>query len=175
MKRLLLPLAALALAAPAAAHVTIDPPQAVAGGYLRATFRVPHGCDGAATERLVVSFPEGVTVARPMPKPGWRLTITRAPLDPPIDNGHGGLIRERVTSITWEGGPLPDEQYDEFTVMFRVPGHGGEVLHLPAVQHCSGGATAAWTEIPEPGRRITDYRHPAPALRVTPPRIPGSN
>ncbi|HEY4250795.1 MAG TPA: YcnI family protein [Roseomonas sp.] len=175
MKRFLLPLAALALSLPAAAHVTLDPPQAVAGGYLRAAFRVPHGCDGAATESLTVSLPEGVATARPMPKPGWRLTITRAPLDPPVDNGHGRLIHERVVSITWAGGPLPDEEYDEFVVMFRVPGPGGEVLHLPAVQQCSGGATASWTEIPEPGRRITDYHHPAPSLRVTPPRIPGSN
>ena len=32
---------AIALSLPAAAHVTIDPPQAAAGSYLRAAFRVP--------------------------------------------------------------------------------------------------------------------------------------
>jgi uncharacterized protein YcnI len=170
----LLAFAAVAVAGPAAAHVTVDPPQAVAGSYLRIAFRVPHGCDGAATERLVVTLPEGVTMARPMPKPGWRLTITRAPLDPPIDNGHGGVQRERVTSIAWEGGPLPDDQYDEFIMQLRLPAEGAEVLHLPAVQHCTGGTTAAWTEIPVPGRRVTEYRRPAPALRLTPPRIPGN-
>jgi periplasmic copper chaperone A len=173
MKRLFL--AAILLSAPAAAHVTIDPPQAVAGSYLRAAFRVPHGCGAAATERLAVQFPEGVVMARPMPVAGWRIAIARAPLDPPVDNGHGGLIRERITGITWEGGPLPDEHYAEFVVMFRVPDRAGETLHLPVTQHCTGGATAAWVEIPQAGRRVTDYRYPAPTLRVLAPRPVGGN
>jgi len=173
MKRLIL--AAVLLSAPAAAHVTIDPPQAIAGSYLRAAIRVPHGCGSAATERLVVQFPEGVIVARPMPVPGWRIVITRTAIVPPLDDGHGGLIRERVTGITWEGGSLPDEHYAEFVVMFRVPDRAGETLHLPATQHCAGGATAAWVEIPQAGRRVTDYRHPAPALRVVAPRLVGGN
>lgn len=167
-----LPLMLALLATPAAAHVTIDPPQAAAGSYLRAAFRVPHGCGQAATQRLVVTLPEGVIMARPMPKPGWTLRTREEALATPLDNGHGGQITKRVAEIAWEGGSLPDAWYDEFVVMLRLPDRPGETLWIPAVQHCEDGATAAWAEIPEPGRRITDYRHPAPALRLLAPRTP---
>lgn len=173
MKRLIL--AAILLSAPATAHVTLEPAQAVAGSNLRAALRVPHGCGAAATERIELRFPEGVIMARPMPVPGWRINIVRAPLNPPIDNGHGGLIREHVAGITWEGGPLPDEHYGEFVVMFRVPDRAGETVHLPVMQYCTGGAVAAWVEIPQAGRRVTDYPHPAPTLRVLAPRLVGGN
>jgi periplasmic copper chaperone A len=157
----------------AAAHVTIDPPQAEAGAYVRIAFRVPHGCAGGApTERLVVTLPEAVLQARPMPKPGWTLAITRAPLEVPLDNGHGGKLTERVAEIAWTGGPLEDSHYDEFVVQLRLSRElaPGQALPIPAVQHCPGGATAAWTEVPAPGRRTTEYRHPAPALRIVAPR-----
>lgn len=160
------------LAAPAAAHVTIDPPQAVAGSHFRAAFRVPHGCGTASTQRLVITLPDAVLMARPMPKPGWTLRVREEPLATPVDNGHGGQVTKRVAEIVWEGGNLPDAWYDEFVVMLRLPATANETLWIPAVQHCEGGATAAWTEIPEAGRRVTDYRHPAPALRLLPPRTP---
>ena len=64
-------------ALPAAAHVTLDPTAAPAGSYVRAAFRVPHGCAGAATTRITLDLPEGIYSAKPMPKPGWRLTIER--------------------------------------------------------------------------------------------------
>jgi periplasmic copper chaperone A len=168
-------LAPLLPAAPAAAHVTLDPPQAQAGATLRAAFRVPHGCaGGAATERLVVTLPEGIVQARPMPKAGWAISIALAPLEAPVDNGHGGVHTHRVAEIARTGGPLPDAHYEEFVVLLRLPpaDRAGEALWIPAVQHCAGGATAAWTEVPEPGRRVTDTRHPAPAIRLLPPRTP---
>jgi uncharacterized protein YcnI len=171
--RTLLALALALLPGLAAAHVTIDPPQAEAGAYVRAAFRVPHGCAGGlATERLVITLPEAVLQARPMPKPGWRVAVTRVPLEVPIDNGHGGQITERVAEIAWSGGPLDDQHYDEFVVMLRLARDlaPGQPLPIPAVQHCPGGATAAWTEVPAAGRRVTDYRHPAPMLRITAPR-----
>lgn len=158
------------LSLPAAAHVTLDPPQAAASAYVRAAFRVPHGCAGAATESLTIRLPEGILGARPMPKPGWSLVVTRRPLEVPVSNGHGGMITEAVTEVAWSGGPLPDEQYEEFILMLHVGDRPGETLHLPATQRCTGGATAAWAEIPEPGRRVTDYRMPAPSLRLLPAR-----
>jgi uncharacterized protein YcnI len=158
------------LAPPAFAHVSLDPSQAIAGGTLRAALRVPHGCGGAATQRLTVSLPDNVVSARPMPKPGWRLTTTRRALEVPVSNGHGGMITDVVATISWEGGPLPDEHYDEFILLLRLPDRPGETLWLPVVQHCTGGAIAAWAEVPEAGRRVTDYRHPAASLRLLPAR-----
>jgi hypothetical protein len=171
----LAPMAAMLMAAASApttafAHVTLDPPQAVAGAYVRAALRVPHGCAGAATERLTLRLPEGVLSARPMPKPGWHLTISRHALETPVSNGHGGQLTEAVGAISWEGGPLPDEQYDEFVLLLRAPERPGETLYLPVTQFCTGGGASAWTEIPEPGRRATDVRMPAPSLRLLPAR-----
>ncbi|NKC34423.1 YcnI family protein [Falsiroseomonas selenitidurans] len=154
---------ALCAASPARAHVTLEVQQAAPNSYYRATFRVPHGCDGAPTIRFTVRVPEGVTVAQPMPKPGWTLrTVARGE----AGAGHGASAP--LAEIIWEGGSLDSAHYDEFVVRLRLPNTPGELLYIPVVQDCPGGAQAAWTEIPQPGRRITDYRHPAPALRLAP-------
>jgi uncharacterized protein YcnI len=156
--------AAMALAAmPAAAHVTIDPGQAQPNSTVRATFRIPHGCDGAAMTRLTIRLPEGVTQARPMPKPGWTLRLVpRADAASPA--GHGAAAE--IAEVIYEGGRLEDAHYDEFVLRFRVPDRAGELLYVPTVQECEGGKSAAWVEIPEAGRRITEYRFPAPAIRL---------
>lgn len=157
-------LAAMTLATqPAVAHVTIDPGSAPANSTVRATFRVPHGCDGAAMTRLTIRLPEGITQARPMPKPGWTLRLVpRANAAAP--GGHGEA--RELSEIIWEGGRLEDAHYDEFVLRFRLPDRPGETFYIPAVQECEGGRTAAWAEIPEAGRRVSDYRYPAPALRT---------
>jgi uncharacterized protein YcnI len=165
-----LPLAGLALACglagkPAAAHVTLETQQAPPNSTTRATFRVGHGCDGAPTIRFTVRLPDGVSNAQPMPKPGWTLrTVPRADAPPPT--GHGAA--PQLAEITWEGGSLDSAHYDEFVVRLRLPDTPGTLLYIPVVQDCPDGQQAAWSEIPEPGRRITDYRMPAPAIRLLP-------
>ena len=163
-------LAALAASAAApslaGAHVTLETQQAVAGSTYRAVFRVPHGCAGhAATTRLTVRLPEGVTGARPMPKPGWTLTIVPRPSEP-AQAGQGAARRE-AAEIVWEGGPLEDAHYDEFVIRLRLPEEPG-LLYIPAVQDCIGGGRSAWEQIPEPGRRPSDYPFIAPAVRLAP-------
>lgn len=159
--------AALALgllsAGPAVAHVTLEVQQAPANSTYRAVFRVPHGCDGAAMTRLVIRLPEGVTEARPAPKPGWTLRTTPRGAVPA---GHGSVAP--LAEIVYEGGRLEDAHYDEFLVRLRLPDRPGELFYIPVVQECEGGRTAAWVEIPEPGRRVSDYRYPAPAVRLLP-------
>ena len=156
----------LALGAmPAAAHVTLETQQAPANSTTRATFRVPHGCDGAATMRVTVRLPEGTANALPMPKAGWRLTTVPRPNQPP-PAGHGAV--PQLAEVIWEGGPLENHHYDEFVIRLRLPDTPGQILYIPVVQDCVGGGQAAWVEIPEPGRRVTDYRMPAPAIRITP-------
>jgi uncharacterized protein YcnI len=157
--------ALLALAAPAAAHVTLEVQQAPALSTTRATFRIPHGCDGAATMRVTVRLPEGTSNAQPMPKAGWRLTSVPRPDQPPA-TGHGAV--PQLAEVVWEGGPLEHAHYDEFVIRLRLPDTPNQLLYIPVVQDCVDGSQAAWVEIPEAGRRITDYRMPAPAIRITP-------
>lgn len=166
MRKILLALAAAALpAGPAGAHITMDPAQAAPHAYVRAALRVGHGCGNAATTRITVRLPEGVTGARPMPKPGWTLVVTpREGTAAP--SGHGSAAE--VATITWEGGRLPNEHYDEFILRFRAPNTPDATLWFPVRQDCEGGTSTDWAEIPAEGRRISDYRHPAASLRLTP-------
>jgi periplasmic copper chaperone A len=158
--------ASAAAPSPGRAHVTLEAQQAVAGATYRAVFRVPYGCAGhAATTRLTVRLPEGVTGARPMPKPGWTLTIVPRPGEP-AQAGHEAA-RGEAAAIVWEGGPLEDAHYDEFVIRLRLPEEPG-LLYIPAVQDCAGGGRAAWDQVPEPGRRASDYPFIAPAVRLTP-------
>lgn len=156
-------LACLPLAAEA--HVTLEVQQAPPNSTYRGVFRVPHGCEGAPTIRVTVRLPEGVTEARPMPKAGWTLrTVPRAAA--PAAAGHGAAAP--IAEVIWEGGSLDDAHYDEFIVRMRLPDRPGELLYIPVVQDCPDGKQAAWVEIPEAGRRVTDYRMPAPAVRLAP-------
>ncbi len=168
MKRTLALLLGTLLSTQAAAHVTVEPAQAQHGAYTRVTLRVPHGCGGAATLRLVVHLPESVPMARPMPKPGWELAITRQPLATPASTGHGNTVTERVAEIAWQGN-LPDAQYDEFVLMLRTP-EQGDTLYLPVTQFCERGLKAEWTEIPATGQDPHDLNAPAPAIRLSPAR-----
>lgn len=159
---------ALCLAAglsPALAHVSIEPAQARAGGYAKLQFRISHGCEGAATTRVRIQLPPGTVVARGQPKPGWTLQVQRAPLAQPVDAGHGRQVNEAVSALLWSGGPLPDEQFDEFALLMRLPDQPGTTLHFPVVQDCEKGSLR-WTEMPGPVDGQASG--PAPALRLLP-------
>ena len=148
-KSLALALSLLAAAA-AQAHITLDQGTGYAGSYQKLTFRVGHGCDGKATTGLTVTLPEGVTGAKPMPKAGWK-----------IESANSGALHE----ISWKGGELPDEYFDEFTIQAKLPEQPGK-LYFRVVQQC-GAVSVAWDEIAgAPGAKL---KAPAPVLEVLPP------
>jgi uncharacterized protein YcnI len=60
IRSLLIGALAIAIATPAAAHVTLENQEAKVGASYKAVFRVPHGCDGTATTAIRVKIPEGV-------------------------------------------------------------------------------------------------------------------
>jgi hypothetical protein len=154
---------AVLIAAPAAAHVVLSPAQAAPGAYYAGAFRVSHGCSGSPTVALRVTIPPGVLSAKPQPKAGWSLSIEREPLARPVKGEGGQMLRERVKAVTWRGR-LPDDEFDEFGLMLKLPAAAGP-LYFPAVQTCETGETR-WVDIPVPGaaRPAT----PAPELEVTP-------
>jgi hypothetical protein len=165
-RRRVLPVLCLAAGvAPALAHVTVDPAQARAGGYAKLQFRVSHGCDGAATTRVRIELPTGTVVARAQPKPGWTVQVERVPLAQPMDACHGKQLGEAVRALVWSGGPLPDEQFDEFALLLRLPDHPGTTLHFPVLQDCEKGALR-WTE--RSGADDAEASGPAPALTLLP-------
>jgi uncharacterized protein YcnI len=163
---LLIPL--LALAGAAQAHITLETPEAEAGRPYKAVLRVGHGCEGSATKQIVVTLPDGLHGAKPMPKAGWTLTTMRKPLASP-DEGHGKAIVDELAEVRWtantEADQLQDAWYDEFTVRATLPAEPGE-LWFKVRQVCVQGESN-WAEIPAPGKPATA---PAARLKLVPAR-----
>lgn len=160
---------ASALATSAAAHATLETPQAPAGSYYKAVMRVPHGCSGQATHTVAIDVPEGLIGAKPMPKPGWTLTTDVADYQHSYTN-HGRKVTRGVVRVTWSGGELPNDWYDEFVFRGKLAGslEPGQVLYFKTYQTCADGAVN-WAEIPAQGQDRHDLKRPAPALTITAP------
>ncbi|MBL8551400.1 MAG: YcnI family protein [Hyphomonadaceae bacterium] len=170
MQRALLALglaaALLAHAASAAAHVVFAEPQAQGGAYYAGFLRVSHGCGTSPTISVRVDIPPGVLMARPQPKPGWRLSVAREPLAEPIPS-EGGSITERVVSITWRGR-LPADQFDQFGVMMKLPAQAGP-LYFFVTQTCARGERS-WSQVPAEGQPWGSVESPAPVLTLAAPQ-----
>ena len=166
-------IAALTLlaAAGAQAHIALDQPEAPAGSSYRAAFKVGHGCEGgAATKEIVVTLPEGLRGAKPMPKPGWTLTTKRRPLKAPYDS-HGKPVTEELAEARWaangEANYLQDAWYDEFVLRAALPAEPGEVW-FQVRQVCTQGEWH-WAEVPSAAN--PKPRAPAVRLKVMPARM----
>ncbi|MCR0982650.1 YcnI family copper-binding membrane protein [Roseomonas populi] len=166
MPRTRIPAAAIGLsllAGPALAHVTVDRATMPADSYVRIAIRVPHGCEGAATTGIRLQVPPELRGAKPMPLAGWTLT-TRMEGGVTVQGEHGTAHVPR--EVSWQGGNLPDEQYQEFVMLVRTPSEQGATLYFPVVQECEGGKVSRWIERPAgPGDRP---RYPAYAIRIVP-------
>ncbi|MGQ3075067.1 MAG: YcnI family copper-binding membrane protein [Ferrovibrionaceae bacterium] len=158
---------AVCAATPALAHSTLAEPQAVAGTYFVVSVKVPHGCEGTATQAVRVRIPAGVFGTKPQPKPGWELAVTREKLAEPLKGPHGETITERVSEVTWTGGNLPDQFFDEFRMQVRLPNEPGTTLYWPIVQECEKGVHR-WIEIPKPGQSLDSLKEPAAPLKLLP-------
>ncbi|WP_425904777.1 YcnI family protein [Nitrobacter sp. TKz-YC02] len=149
----------------ALAHVTVQPADAPADSYAHLTFTVPHGCNGSATTALRIKLPDGILSAKPQMKPGWNVEIKSRKLDTPAQGPHGKTVTDVVEEVTWRGGPLPDNLYDTFGLVVRLPDKTGQSLYFPAVQECEQG-DQRWIEIPQVGRTSEKLRTPAPVIRL---------
>lgn len=146
----------------ASAHVVLAQKSAPAGTYYRAQFMVGHGCQGSPTVSLQVDIPDGVPVVRPQPKAGWTLSYQSGPLAEPA-MVHGKPKTEGIRRVIWTGGPLPDEQYEEFGMMLFLPKPGR--LHFRVLQTCETGAND-WAGVPVEGGPRPAF--PAATLDVLP-------
>ena len=155
-----------ASAAPAFAHAGISPASAPLNATIKAVLTIPHGCDGAPTDTVLVKLPEGFVNAKPQAKPGWQIEVTRGAYARAYDD-HGSAVTEGALAIAWSGGALPDDQFDEFIVQGQFQGFDAEtVLPFLTTQKC-GAAQVDWTEIAAPGQNPHALAHPAPTITVT--------
>ena len=152
----------LALAAPAAAHVTVQPGEATQGGYGAFAFRVPTERPDAGTVKLEVTLPaeHPIRSVRTKPMPGWTVSLTK--------NG------ETVRTITWTAGPgvrIGPGEYQEFDVSAGPLPEDTDHLVLPVVQTYDSGEIVAWDAPPAEG---AEPEHPAPVLELIPEEDAGA-
>jgi uncharacterized protein YcnI len=150
--------------APSVAHVIAMPETGAAGQFLAVSFWVPEGCVGSATRGVRIEIPADIRMAKPQPKSGWTLQIEKQPLTKPVAT-EGGPRSERVSAITWRGGSVTDDEFEQFTVLVRLPSQPGPVF-FPVVQSCEKGE-AKWIEVPGPDTAKHGLSYPAPVLKVT--------
>lgn len=157
------------MATAAHAHITLEYQVAPAASSYKATFKVGHGCAGSPTREISVRLPEGVRGARPMPKPGWDISVERQKLAVPYES-HGRTISEDVVRITWTAKTsddmLPNAWYDEFVLVGQLPAKSG-AIYWPVAQVCEQGRID-WTEVPQAGQKASALKSPAPVLEVLP-------
>ncbi len=164
MKTTPLLLAAILAAPFAQAHISLEQASAPAGAYQKLTFRIGHGCEGSATNSVTIVLPEGVTGAKPMPKAGWTISTVEGKLNAPVMS-HGVPVTSAVREVSWKGGPLPDSQYDEFSVQVKLPDAVGK-YYFKVIQVCEKGR-AEWSEAPS--APDVKMKFPAPMLEVVAP------
>jgi periplasmic copper chaperone A len=131
--------ASLIVAAPASAHVTLNPGTAPADSFSRFALRVPTE-ENVPTVRLSVQLPEGLDSVGFQPKPGWERT-------------QSGRV------VTWSGGEIGVGEFDEFGLSIHVPNTPGETLTFPATQTYANGKVVRWIGAPESDE-------PAPTLTI---------
>jgi uncharacterized protein YcnI len=168
MLRLVATTAALLVlgAGSAFAHITLETTEAKAGSAYKAIFRVPHGCEGSATVKITVKIPEGMIAVKPMPHAGWTIDIVKGKYAKAYDY-YGSKLEEGVTQVTWSGGNLPDDYYDEFVLRGQLAADlPASMLYFPVVQECEKG-TDRWIEIPPAGASADDVEMPAPGVKIT--------
>ena len=154
---------------PVAAHITLEYQVANAGSHYKASFKVGHGCGTSPVKQVVVTLPAGVQGAKPMPKAGWSLEVTRTKLAEPRQD-HGKTVIDDVSRISWTAKTpadyLQNDWYDEFVLQARLPSKAG-TLYWPVSQICEEGKID-WAEVPKPGQKLSDLKHPAAALELMP-------
>ena len=159
-------LASLALAAPAAAHITTDPAEAPSDGYATVSFQIPHGCEESPTTQFSVQIPPSVASATPAISPNWTIRTKEGKKDPV--ELHGEKITSGVSEVTYMAKtPLPADRLDFVYMSLKMPaGKPGESIYFPTVQKCEQGETR-WIQIPAEGESEDDLESPAPAVVLT--------
>ena len=139
-------IAGIAMATPAAAHVTVQPTEAPVGSFFRFVVRVPNERD-VPTTKVEVQMPETLVFMSFQPKEGWKRTVKMKKLDEPIEV-FGEEVDEVVGSVVWSGGRIGVGEFDEFGFSAKVPDEEA-TLEFPAIQTYAGGEVVRWIGPPD--------------------------
>ncbi len=160
----------LAVAAPAFAHVTVQPGTAQQGGYTAVAFRVPDESDTAGTTKVEVNLPTDHPVASvaTQPLPGWTATVEKTKLTTPIKTDDGDSITDAVSKVTWTadaGSKIGPGQFQEFKISLGPLPTNTDKLVFKALQTYDDGTVVRWIDEAKDGQ--PEPQHPAPTLTLT--------
>lgn len=164
----------VALALPAAAHVTINPRTAEPGGYDAFNVRVPNEEPDADTTQVQLYLPTDHPIASVSvePVPGWTAEVTKSRLPKPV-KVDGGELTEAVTAITWSGGKIQPGQFQQFWISLGPLPTDTAKLYFKALQtytdHSGKTSVVRWIDMPSGG---TEPAHPAPSLTLAKATVP---
>jgi uncharacterized protein YcnI len=133
----------LAVTSIASAHVRVLPEEVPASSFEVFTVRVPTEKE-VPTTAVRVEVPEGFTISRVQPVPGWDYELEE----------EGGT----VSAITWSGGEIGATEFQQFDVQGQTPEEPGD-YPWSAYQTYEDGEVVEWTG-PE------DSEEPASVVRV---------
>jgi periplasmic copper chaperone A len=160
-------IALVAAAAPAWAHVKVEPESAPKGSDAVLAFVVPNEKDDATTNKVVVQFPTDHPIAEAQTEaiPGWTAEVATSKVTTPISTDNGE-VNVAVKSVTWTatGAGIAAENFQEFRISVGLPGDA-DSLTFPTTQTYSDGSTVNWVQVTPPGGPEPD--DPAPVLTLT--------
>lgn len=155
-----------AFSTPALSHVAADPAEATPDSHFRTALRVPHGCSGQPTTALRVAIPDGIVSAKPQAKPGWQAQVESRKLSNPIDIGHGRKSDSVPAAVSWSGGSLPNDHFDEFGLVLKLPDAPGTQFALAVAQVC-GNQEISWNQVAQAGQDSHGLERPAALIRIS--------
>ena len=153
------------LAMSAQAHVVLSSDETAAGGDATLTISVGDGCGESPTTALTIQIPDRSADVSQRVASGFSISTRKRVLDPPI-MVHGQPMSEAVSEITWQGGHIPHDAYEEFQIKLKLPDAAGATLHFVAHQQCEDGEIL-WDDVPEEGQSPWSLEAPAPWLTLT--------
>jgi uncharacterized protein YcnI len=168
MKRLataIVALAALALPAAAAAHISLHPNEIPAGAFATIDVLVPGEQPGAYAYKVVMQMPSGFTDVDVANIPGWSAKEAITTLKKPLQTDDGP-VDQVVSQITWTGdrstlGRLDNGYFAQFPIDVTIPADlAGHSLTFKTVEFYSNGQNAYWIGPPA-------ATYPAPTINIT--------
>ena len=138
--------AALIVAAPAWAHVELDPASAKANLPTGVEIVVEHGCGTSPISKVATQLPPEAVDVVPEAPDGWTVSIA-------------GKV------VTWDGSARPVAEDLHLGLTFTARAEVGTELGFPTIESCPNGESVRWIEdVPEGG---DETQHPQPRLAVT--------
>jgi uncharacterized protein YcnI len=118
-------------------HITVQPTEMRASSFQKFTVRVPTERP-EPTVKVRLEYPTGLGAPRIRPKAGWNYELEK--------DASGN-----VTAITWSGGEIGPDEFDEFEFQARTPTAPGPLV-FKADQTYKGGEVVAWAGPPGDAR-----------------------